>query len=255
MLRRRHLWALIPATAAAWSSVSTRSSTPLHHHSTTSLHAKRNKRQTSRQDAEDLDRWYENVQADASPDDVFWSEYERQPPLILDATPATTSSANFKLDRANAVVALEARGNLQTTEATLSEYGAFAVHDNWLDEEISWMMQDDVYADEEGGPTLDEQLEDWERAQDNQEDDDGDDEDEEDNAWMQSDDPWDQFGVSDNEVEQQERIRQSMSHKADEFLLTYDDDDSTDDAETLARLAKLQIRSRRLERARGNPKA
>ena len=42
------------------------------------LHAKRNKRAQARQDEADLNRWYESVDTDKSPDDIFWEEMERQ---------------------------------------------------------------------------------------------------------------------------------------------------------------------------------
>lgn len=40
--------------------------------------AKRNKKQQSKQDTGDMDKWYEDINENASPDEVYWKEMERQ---------------------------------------------------------------------------------------------------------------------------------------------------------------------------------
>lgn len=48
------------------------------HSSKVTVAAKRTKKQQSRADMDDVNRWYENVRSDATPDVVFWEEMERQ---------------------------------------------------------------------------------------------------------------------------------------------------------------------------------
>jgi xanthine phosphoribosyltransferase len=153
----------------------------------------------------------------------------------------------------------------KSVEATLNEYVAFCVSDNWLDDELAWMMEDNVYHDNfdesrSGVKSLDEQLDEWEQHEDGDDFDD-DDDDEEDNAWMQSDDPWDHWGQSKDEIEVQERARRDISSRANEYLFDTDEkevdeeESSRLEAEHLDRLSKITIDSRRLARARNNPKA
>ena len=242
------------------------------HHNTV-LFAKRNKKAQSREDAEDLNRWYDSVDADASPDDVFWEEMERQrllsqvgsSPSSLESTssgPSTPSppasaaavgntGASQSLSRANSAVGL-AEPNQRSAEATLSEYSAYAVADNWLDEELVWMMQDDALFDGSADDkSLEEQLDDW--AEDEGDSDD-------DNTWMQSDEPWDHWGQSAEDQEEQERVKIDP-RKAKEFLLK-DVDSEEDNAEMSRqeeefkkRMSKIRVKSERLERARSSPKA
>ena len=44
----------------------------------TLLLAKKTKKQQSRSDMDDVNRWYESVRSDATPDAVFWEEMDRQ---------------------------------------------------------------------------------------------------------------------------------------------------------------------------------
>jgi xanthine phosphoribosyltransferase len=268
---------------------------------TTCWLAKRNKKQAANQDADDLDRWYGSVNADASPDDVFWEEMQRQRllaqvgdavnanlpdpvaaigatntntnslnnPDSLNTSPypttTTTSSSSFVPSPLSSSPRSGSNINLaintpaaRSVEATLSEYEAFSLTDNWLDDELAWMMQKDFVL-HEGDPnahvkSLDEQIEEWELSEDGNMTDE-DDLTDSDNAWMQSDDPWDHWGVS--EEEQQRALR--VSNKADEFLFDSDADDREDSAQQEAdfwsRVQGTGIKSRRLERARGNAKA
>jgi xanthine phosphoribosyltransferase len=314
---------------------------------TTFMHAKRNRRDQSKQDEDYLNRWYDAVDADASPDDIFWEEMERQRLLnqigngpIEEATEessnvesgvavisgggrsATSSLSTTRsiktastLTRANRAVlatmnsgfagstngmstittldslssglsmnglngigavssssARSGSGNVAGAsavgvDATLAEYAVFAVDDNWLDEELQWMMaNDESMVEQMSAPmSLDEQIDDWVGEQkkqrktkqtgesggaaldENLEFDDIDEEEEEDsNAWMQSDEPWDHWGESrdDDSLDgyKSERIRiRNKQAAASEFLFLGVDDDedsSTDDA--LQRLAELE---------------
>ena len=87
----------------------------------------------------------------------------------------------------------------KSADATLAEYAAFMVDDNWLDEELAVLMEGDVgdYQDFD----LDEQnraIEEEFRAMANGGDGD--------NAWMTSDEPWDHWG-EDNDPETQEVLK------------------------------------------------
>ena len=257
------------------------------------LSAKRNKRAQSKQDEADLNRWYDKVDSDASPDDVFWEEMERQRLLAnvgdssnggrssvdngkaigspyASTTSATNPTSSQSLAKTNSLLAVAAM-NSQTqrsAEATLSEYAAFSCSDNWLDEELAWMMNDDnIYdfnQDNEHVKSLDEQLDEWEALEDS--DDVHDEDDAEVNAWMQSDEPWDHWGETQN---QQHSGTSDEPHSSPgvEFNIRADvfkfrDDDMEDDEEmrlaeqeTLARLSKLSLKSVRLERAENSAKA
>jgi xanthine phosphoribosyltransferase len=254
----------------------------------TVLHAKRNKRAQAKQDEADLNRWYESVDADASPDDVFWEEMERQRLLSKAGGGGGSSSSSMSslsddvssslkggnnpyignsngvsaqtLAKTNSLIAMAAmNGQTQkSTEATLSEYASFMVPDNWLDDELVWMMQSDTdladHDDDDHVPSLDEQIDAWEALEDGddfEEEEDGSD----DNEWMVSDDPWDHFGKTESD-EESARLEVDPRSPANAYLL---DDDSGDadlyDPETMTRLSKISCTSRRLERARDNPKA
>ena len=338
---------------------------------------RKNRNQQSRQDEEDLNRWYESVNADASPDDIFWEEMERQRLLsqvrgdgsggsgggggdgssgssssgsssaeqpassssssslladsnwaetIGQSSPTTTSpgspyngsssssSSSSKSD-STATSSLEQRNaalrrNLlldmssnptqaaasaavmsnmnnpnpmisgsgsgsgngshrKNVEATLSEYAAYMVSDNWLDDELAaYMMQDSVDSSSTV-PSLDEQLEEWELEEDEEED-----EDDDSNAWMQSDEPWDHWGeqqqqkhqprASEQQEEEEEQNKiEPKNMPSGEYVL--EDDDEEDEQSKFEReqeeqayqerLSQIKISSRRLERARDNPKA
>lgn len=255
------------------------------------LSAKRNKKQTSKQDQEDLDRWYQEVDKDASPDSVFWEEMERQrllsevgssPGMVsssdkkqqqsqlspsstrLAATTAAPTSGSIRgissrqsLSKTNSGLAMAAmNGQTQkSVEATLSEYSHFACPDNWLNEELVWMMQsekDSMY--EEDVKSLDDQLDEWERQEDGDDDYDEDDDD----AWLSSDDPWDHWGKTEEEYQADFFRAKSSSDRAADYLLDAvgDEDDRRKEEEALLkRLATIKISSNRLERARRNEKA
>ena len=231
------------------------------------LYAKRNKRQQSRQDAEDLNRWYESVDADANPDDVFWEEMERQRLLsqVGDAistdvpTIGTPYAATTSQTPTN--VGMDSKGmtnpmaTTKSVEATLSEYAAYAVSDNWLDEEKAVLFRESMEGEADMVKSLDEQLDEWESEED---------EEEEDTAWMVSDDPWDHWQEDRHDLEEEERQRVKIDpkNKAAEFLFTGEEEDpqkqleaEQEEAAYLQRLGNITIFSPKLERARNNPKA
>jgi len=204
----------------------------------------------------------------------------------------TTTQSQQSLAKTNSLLKMAAmNGQTQrSADATLSEYSAFAVSDNWLDEELVWMMNDDnLYdynQDEEHVKSLDEQLDEWEAMEDSDDDLTEDDEDDAATAWMQSDEPWDHWGEAQLEKKQEKKEQewkkqqqQSAANgndesnrrkvlerkfaRADEFL--FDPNEMDDEAaqleneqmeqETLARLAQLSLHSPRLERAQSSPNA
>jgi xanthine phosphoribosyltransferase len=166
---------------------------------------------------------------------------------------ATSGGSSSSLSRANNAMGMAASMTQKSVEATLSEYEAFAVSDNWLDEELSWMMAEDEQFNAHSERPLDEQLEEWENE-------DTDNDDDKDIAWMSSDEPWDHWGETVEEMENRQANQMKFS-KASDFLLKDEDDEQDraelerEKAEFEERLSKFKISSRRLESARSSPKA
>ena len=158
--------------------------------------------------------------------------------------------------------------NKLSTEATLNEYAAFAVPDNWLDEELVWIMSQD---DDEGGDDLDRSSQpyggengdlDWDTDGGAAA---------EDAAWMTSNEPWDQWAAA--SADQQDGGASSSesptksSEASSEFL--YDNSDAgseeeedrrrlqqeKEEADYRQKLATITLTSDRLERARNSPRA
>lgn len=169
--------------------------------------------------------------------------------------------------------------NKLSTEATLNEYAAFAVPDNWLDEELAWIMsQDDEQADDDADSSQQQYAGqngdlDWEKDGGAAEADDG----SPDAAWMTSNEPWDQWAASEEQQQQQAgnpstssesaRRKPPSSTLSSEFV--FDDSDASsaeeeemrkqqqerEEADCLQRLSTITLTSDRLERARSSPKA
>ena len=154
--------------------------------------------------------------------------------------------------------------NMKTVEATLAEYAAYAVDDNWLSDELLAVMteNDDLFEFENGAKPLDEQLEEWEASEDH----DGDFEDE--NAWMSSDEPWDQWAQNKNEKENsgsdstrvisfdRKQLAREFLFETDNTMASEDTKQQEEDEEVyLERLSQLRLSSRRLLVAAKNPKA
>ena len=179
-------------------------------------------------DSDDLNRWYDDVDSNASPDDVFWEEMERQRlqnQLVADDTSTTTATPDSSTvydtapapgtgssiaDIATGLEALSSRSTLagsstttasvaamdkKSAEATLQEFSAFAVQDNWLDDDLVALYNNNAEQDEfvsEQARPLEEQLEEWEQQQN--------DNDSSNNRWsMDNDEPWDHFGEETDE--------------------------------------------------------
>jgi len=294
-----------------------------------SLLAKRKRKQQQNADEDDLNRWYESVNANASPDDIFWEEMERQRLLSQISSSSSSSSSSLESSMSGGGGGLSSSSSLQSSmmtsdsssslssppssspssssyyytaypsspaptrplksssaeidaqrsaEATLAEYAAYAVSDNWLDEELVYVMStgQDEFNDDDGDDfttkfnrphdphSIDDELDAWE-AEDDEEEDDHDDSD---RSWMmQSDEPWDHWGEpkTSTDIDDRDRIKidpkKGRAAAAAEFLFeegdttTYDEELAREEAAFQARLAKMTIYSKRLERAKNSSKA
>ena len=223
-----------------------------------SLFAKRKK---NVRDLEDFNRWYDDVDADATPDNVFWEEIERQRQLTEIAetspqqqSPPSVSSTSSQFSGGGSSSSMKPDKGI---DATLAEYAAFMVDDNWLDEELAvLMMEDDIeFADlEDQNRAIDEEFEAIMMQQQQQQQQ----QQNEDNAWMTSDEPWDHWGEKEVDPETRDVLKVNPN-QASEFLFQDDDDDGAEaarlEAEHLQRISRLKISSRRLEAARNSSKA
>ena len=240
------------------------------------LFAKRNRKISS--DIQDLNRWYDGVDADATPDNVFWEEMERQRlltelgtekqaslvPMISTATTTATASSSpmtFSNTVRPTVTVQEKYSQQQTersTEATLAQFGAFMVENNWLDEDLHNIMMeqemngyDDENNIEQQNESLDKQIDELTASQ-------GSENSMPDMMWrLQSDEPWDRWGqIRDADTEE---TLQMEPNPDSEFLFDSDADDQAEaakmEADLLERLSKIGITSNRLEKARVSSKA
>jgi inosine/xanthosine triphosphate pyrophosphatase family protein len=182
------------------------------------------------------------VDDNATPDNVFWEEMERRRQLNEIAETSPLSSTTTTTPQYTGIPGIKPDKGM---DATLAEYAAFMVDDNWLDEELSLLMQDDIDFGnlEEQNQQIDQEFD---ALQDN-----------EDNAWMTSDEPWDHWG--EKEDIETRHVLKVNPNKASEFLFTEEDDDGEEaarlEAEHYDRISRLKISSRRLEAARFNAKA
>jgi len=315
----------------------TRSSSTSSTSSTSSLltlNAKRRKRESN--DVGDGMSWYDKVDSDATPDDVFWDEMQRQRSFSAqsDASNMNGPGGDGSGDSANAIDpfgAMAASGmnmngsgsgnsgngngngngdsnergsmgmgsNINTapptkvgglsdglisnvppgmeeraTEKALSNYAAFMVDNNWLDEEYAKLMGVGNNLDmdlEEQMADLDRQIAEWEREGD------GDDRSNS-MAYGAATEPWDLWNSDGSNMPEESEVNRiinmdkAKSKVAKEFLVgsgtDYFDDDENEsaameeekfaanaEAEVLEKLSKIQLISPRLEKARGNPKA
>jgi hypothetical protein len=155
-----------------------------HHHQQQYCHpsftlflAKKTKKQQSRADMDDVNRWYESVRSDATPDAVFWEEMDRQRlwnqigsenkmDFVTDtgsspyrggggaataaAASAVASTATSLSGFQNNMLMLKPKATQlqqqellkveRSTESTLLEYVRFAVPDNWISEPLVAMF-------------------------------------------------------------------------------------------------------------------
>ena len=150
---------------------------------------RRNKNEQSRQDIDQFNRWYDRVGEDATPDNVFWDEMERQrtlsnpttlssnsaassvvtpssstsslsssspsSPDILDKYPGIFTTPNMGNNKADIPGIAEER----SVEATLASFAQFMVSDNWLDEKyLEWHGDRNLFGGKDGDfRSLDEQ--------------------------------------------------------------------------------------------------
>jgi xanthine phosphoribosyltransferase len=237
-----------------------------------------------RQDIDDLNRWYDAVKEDATPDDVFWEEMDRQRLLnqigsdnaesqefvvgqaarTARAVASTASSLQeFQNNIVNTPTALqqvEQQKAERTTESTLTEYERFMVHDNWIDENLVALFggegdfgDDDQLDRDEQDEMIAREMNDFE----------GYDEEalaeqhikEFNDAWMTSAEPWDIWGQP-REM-QGDRALRVKSDPGNEFLLQGADAEENERTEKdfWMRMRNCRVWSKRLEKARGNPKA
>ena len=261
----------------------------------TCLFGKRNKRQQAKEDMDDVNRWYDAVKSDATPDGVFWEEMERQRMMTeigntngdtddmfptATASTATTnptpvaslasSVATFQNNiKPNAAV--EKQQQERSVEATLTEYAAYAVSDNYLNDEFLLQRyeaeEEQLRQQEQQQKEQDDYLEgkDSQLGVNGKDTDDGvaaasdTKQDDEDDLTMMKvgAEPWDVWGLP---REVREQVRRLKPNYASEYLYTEEDDNDEEEAdrmeaELVERLSKLRITSPRLEKARNNPKA
>jgi xanthine phosphoribosyltransferase len=185
---------------------------------------------------EDINRWYETVDDNATPDDVFWGEMERQilihgagnddlpspsPPVPI-YNINTINQGNTQASAASQSDAVKPV-SAKSIEATLSAYNHFACPDNWLDDDLAELMMGDftnIYSNNgaasythqqeaffRNAPPLDDQLNEW-ASEDGADDE----------KWeMPSDEPWDQWADANLKADDDEM-------KQDLLLLDDDDD-------------------------------
>ena len=188
---------------------------------TTSLFlAKRNRKINGDGGDDDINKWYERVNPNATPDKVFWEEMERQR-LLNQIGGDTTNSNNFWNTGTTSSLSSSSNANtlpnnvaasldmssprkpptmdqLRTADATLSEFTLFQVQNNWLNEQLQSYFQQmdtlDLEEDlslDEATIRLEEQLEDLPDGYGGSS-----------NGWRREDDavePWEYWGEDDKE--------------------------------------------------------
>jgi hypothetical protein len=194
------------------------------------LNAKRNK---SKGDDDKLNQWYESVNDNATPDEVFWEEMERQrifnqigqegtnDPYVVASSGASSSTAspsqnnlmtgseNKNASPPNTPIAtggISATPPSQTrkpptmdqqkaADATLSEYALYQVKDNWLDERLQEQMEAMQTAAEQEELSIEEETRRLEEQLEALPDGYGDQR----NLLWDIDEPWDDFGSEEQE--------------------------------------------------------
>jgi len=264
---------------------------------TTILFPKRS-RGKSNNNYDDMNQWYDDVDENATPDDVFWEEQERQrllnklggdpyvtPPSAVDQKsamqefqmnqkasamqqeeqyPKSGATAFPPYATASTVEQqMEFQRAQRTTEATLQEYEAFRVSDNWINSKYKALYQveeeyEELDLDEQdrrineefeelqksGGPSNNSKKQPEFKIAD---------------AWMNDAEPWDLYGqprdVDDEERGNALKIERDPNN---EFEMDYDEVDDgvkeeEEDIKWEQKMANCQVTSKRLEKARTNP--
>jgi len=242
-----------------------------------SLCAKKRKTKPS-YESDDFSSWYDEVDSNASPDDVFWEEMDRQRLLSQIGTSSSAPSpSSSSLTAAAAAAPMREEDDVwdedkpkrlsdderKTYDKILTSYSAHMVPDNWLDERYiemdeafrDWADSDDDGDDlEKENRILNEQINELLNESEAPKD----------NKWDFSDEPWDHYDALHNKVtedgDEEDRFKFDPS-KASEFLL--EDEESPESyAQSLAEeadytqsLSTIQIHSPRLTNAAQNPKS
>jgi hypothetical protein len=150
----------------------------------------------------------------------------------------------------------------KAAEATLKEYATYQVADNWLDEELVELVanqQRNKGLWDDNAPSVEEQMEAWDRDDQDKDGDEEDGDDDVDDDNERTDEPWDTWN---NPRDGNKPLLDANHPSMRNHIITLDnmhDDDTAEDIEVerqyRARQARLTIASRRLERARNNPQA
>lgn len=227
------------------------------------LAAKRRNRNGGGGSSGDFSSWYDDVDDNASPDDIFWQEMERQklmnqiggsgggPDLPSNAAGSSGGSSGVggpadaigtlgqQTYVSNSAPSSSAPGltreEERSADATLNQFKPYIISDNWLDER---------YAGTDGAR---------EEDSDNEED---------------VKDVWDSYGEDNTKSDDDDSSRKVLDleklkaiPELEEHRITLDmldeDDGSLEEAEAeyQEKLSWITIQSKRLERARDNPKA
>jgi hypothetical protein len=142
------------------------------------------KRSKNRNDSDDLNRWYDSVDDDATPNAVFWEEMDRQRLFNQDQSSSSSSDplASLEGSTSSAMPMSSTSSGANTmmggagpsgmmgginagtpdipmssapkptmeqqkaAEATLVEYAMYQVADNWLDEDLQMQMEQMKYS-------------------------------------------------------------------------------------------------------------
>ena len=237
--------------------------------------------------------WYGDVGDNSTPDQVFWSEMERQrlqnkvsgigsgdtmsndfDPVaningggasssssVGDASSSSTTSTTPPLSSTTTRSTINPTMEEQkSAEATLQEYGQFMIADNWLDEDlVEFFSQsgddDDQVLQYIESLSVQEQSEYLEQQLEELEERDGDGS--LGSSLMGNREPWDDFFDDD---EEEARMTFSSDGSSNDFTIDDDDEQQEQDfqnqeAEFLQRVSKITTISKRLESARQSPKA
>jgi hypothetical protein len=221
---------VITPSAKSFSSQSLKQSTKQQYSTPLILNAKRN---NNKGDDDKLNQWYDSVDDNATPDEVFWEEMERQrvfnqieqegtnDPYVVASSGASSSSAsssqnnlmngskNKNVSPPNTPIAtggISAAPPSQTrkaptmdqqkaADATLSEYALYQVADNWLDERLQEQMEVMQTFAEQEDLTIEEETRRLEEQLEALPDGYGDQR----NLLWDIDEPWDDFGSEEQE--------------------------------------------------------
>eukprot|EP00546_Thalassionema_frauenfeldii_P005641 CAMPEP_0178925802 /NCGR_PEP_ID=MMETSP0786-20121207/18136_1 /TAXON_ID=186022 /ORGANISM="Thalassionema frauenfeldii, Strain CCMP 1798" /LENGTH=651 /DNA_ID=CAMNT_0020600767 /DNA_START=224 /DNA_END=2179 /DNA_ORIENTATION=+ len=238
-----------------------------------------------------MDKWYDKVDDNATPDDVFWEEQERQrllnqlggggeqyviapqqPMGSIDSSDSIQSNfqefQNTLSSTSNNVIIgprsmtveqqMEFQRSQRTTEATLQEYESFRVKDNWINSEYVAMykkLEEDDYEQldlEEQDRQIEEQFQRIQEGSAN-------------NAqvefkiadsWKDDAEPWDLYGKEGDEMDLDRGDGLEIERNPNNEFESMDDLNADEEERRWQqKVANCQVSSKRLEKARDNPTA